>query len=217
MKYTIAGLAILTSILGGCTPPKKLSFGGGNGKDDLNSTGQPMFGLCGTTTGTEYKGFGGVDLTRARVKAEEIPTLGDRYRIKPFSTFSQEYERATGIVPEGLASAATSFISPPDRWYREAEANGTSIFVSYGLGFEASLKMVEASNNLEYDMAPTQEAATKECTEFAEKAWRANPSAEEVSTCVNLMTTGTAAETENKVRWAHGFASILTSAGFLSY
>jgi hypothetical protein len=52
---------------------------------------------------------------------------------------------------------------------------------------------------------------------MARKFWSKTPSPEEIQSCVDVVVNGTAAETQIDRKWAYACASVLTSAGFLTY
>lgn len=211
MKLLITSIILNLSIISGCTKKPKSLSGSGNGTGENT----PVFGLCGSASTTKYIGFGNRELGNERTKPEDIPEDGDRARVKPYSTFSKEYVRVTGIDPDAIANSAATFASAPERWYIEPQATATTIFVSYKIGYESCLKMLEADPAS--DQVPTTESATKDCTEIAQKAWQRDPSSEEVAACVKVAVEDTASESDNRVRKAHACASVMTAAGFLSY
>ena len=171
---------------------------------------------CSGQTDIAVEGFGGRLLTPgSKVQPDEIPVLGDRFRIKPFEVLSQEYERVTGVVPEFLINAASAFGAAPERWYIEPEASSITLFTTYKISYEAALKMVEADSN--YSQTPDALTAANHCRQFALKAWNRQATDSEVASCSNVAVDVTKDVANPQVRWAHAFASILTSSGFIAY
>ena len=84
-----------------------------NAKDQVDnpneSDAQGPTLVCDGQSETVYKGFGDRNLTAGRLEKEDIPILGDRYRIKPYEVLESEYQRVTGILPTSLARAAATF------------------------------------------------------------------------------------------------------------
>lgn len=211
MQRTISILIAFTLGILGCTKGPKAGSSGGAAEDD----GKGSFALCGQATkAAEYLDFGGRNLAKDRISAEEIPSQGDRARLKPFSALEAEFRRVTGQVPSELQTAAATFNSAPPRWFREPQASGISLFVAYNLAFEVAKKKLEAQE--EYKQTPNPDSAAAACTQFATEAWLAEPSPSEVKYCTDLVMNEDSGKT-NVDRWAHGLSAILTASRFLGY
>ena len=65
--------------------------------------------------------------------------------------------------------------------------------------------------------APTAASAQTACAAMAQKFWSKTPSPTEIQSCVDVAVIGAAAEPDGSRKWAYACASVLTSAGFLSY
>jgi hypothetical protein len=52
---------------------------------------------------------------------------------------------------------------------------------------------------------------------MARKFWSKTPAPQEIQTCVDVAITGAASEPDAPTKWAYACASVLTSAGFLTY
>jgi hypothetical protein len=182
---------------------------GGPGTDPNGTT--PGAPLC-SNVGTQWKGFAGTNLVQARVDG----AIGaDRARLKPFNTLADEYQRAIGNVPASLANAAASFGDAPERFYAEPRASAISVWSSFRVGFDGCLTFTEAAP--EYADAPTDASATATCTTLARKFWSRAATAEEIDACKQVALTDSATEATPRRRWAFTCASLLSSAGFLTY
>jgi hypothetical protein len=186
-------------------------------KKDNNNTskgeGEPEVITC-TDFGSGYAGFMGTKLEEGRVKSN-IGT--DRARIKPYSALRAEYERVLGVAPSELDKAAASFgggASP--RYSAEPRASAIQVYAAFRLAFDGCLSYV--ANNPELaSQEPSKENASAECTSMARAFWSRKPTAEEVSACAEVAVTDSQSEGTADRRWAYTCASLLTSAGFLSY
>ena len=52
---------------------------------------------------------------------------------------------------------------------------------------------------------------------MARKFWNKTPAPQEIQACVDVATTGAAKEPDARRKWAYACASVMTSAGFLTY
>jgi hypothetical protein len=201
----------------------------GEGGDEL--TGGPQKGPGGTgeqPPGTEdpkkdpddpalctsktYAGFDNRELTEDR----KVLKLGtDRARMKPFSALQTEYARVLGGAPASLTGAGATFGQPPARWYEEPEANAVALQTAYTIAFDGCLTYTATAG--EFANAPDAASAETQCAAMARKFWSKTPGPSEISACVEVATTGSAAEPNARRKWAYACASVLTSAGFLAY
>ncbi len=229
MKSVLFGLMASTLLaLGsmGCSsgsldiPGDGSGSGASGGSGGAGSTGtQSTAPLC-TTTGTTYAGFGGSTLGTDRVSAVQG---ADRGRLKPFSALyttgtgapPNEYSRVTAYTPPILANNGATFGAPPANWYQEPEASAIGIYTSYRAAFQSCLQVT--ATGAEYSAAPTTATATTECTTWTRKFWSRDASPDELTACENVATNDTATESDVNKRWAYVCASVLNSAGFVSY
>ncbi|MFO0676572.1 MAG: hypothetical protein U0169_08565 [Polyangiaceae bacterium] len=161
--------------------------------------------------GVAHTGFGGSDLNAGRAVAE----VGvDRRRVKPYGALATEFSRALGTAPAALAANAAAFGDAPARWYSEPRANAVSLYTNYSVAFTGCY---DSMSGAQYAAAPTAESAKAECTTRTKTAWQRNASREELQSCIDFATTGSASTTDARRRWAHVCATILTSAAFTTY
>jgi hypothetical protein len=174
---------------------------------DPGDPGDPK--LCTSKT---YAGFDNKELTADR----PVARLGvDRARMKPFTALQTEYTRVLGSAPASLAGAAATFGAPPARWYEEPQANAVALQTAYTIAFDGCLTYTATAQ--EFANAPDQPSAETQCGAMARKFWSKTPGPSEISACVEVATTGSAAEPDARRKWAYACASVLTSAGFLAY
>jgi hypothetical protein len=161
----------------------------------------------------DYKTFDGTSLTANRV----VAAIGaDRRRVKPYSALKTEYPRVLASTPASLAGAERTFTAVTGtRWYEEATASSVELQKSLDIAFDGCLTYTGTA--AQYGVAPTTSTATTECTAMARKFWSRAPSATEVQECVAAAIDAAAAETNARRKWAYACASVLTSAGFLTY
>ena len=172
----------------------------------------PAAGDPALCTGHEYLGYGATKLTDRRVVAQ----LGvNRGRVKPFGALETELERVLGNKPASLATANATFAAAPPRWYAEATANAVALKTAYDIAFDGCLTYVAADPKLA--QAPTAATAQEACAAMARKFWSKTPAPQEIAACVDVATTGAASEPATANKWAYACASVLTSAGFLTY
>ena len=165
--------------------------------------------LCTSKT---YAGFDNRELTSER----KVLKLGsDRSRMKPFSALQTEYPRVLGNTPASLTGAGATFGAPAQRWYEEPQANAVALQTAYSIAFDGCLTYTGTA--AEYANAPDAASAETQCAAMARKFWSKTPGPSEISACVEVATTGSAAESNARRKWAYACASVLTSAGFLAY
>lgn len=185
--------------------------GGDASKPEEN--GRSLMLTCDPSTNKKYQGLGGKELTLGRV--EEVPKLGDRARIKPFSALTGEFTRVLKFTPSSLTNNAATFNAPPERWYHEPSLNGVNVFTAYRAAYEAALSYAGTDPMLLE--APSDESAAQACAAIAEKAWNRQPTEQEINSCKKVALTDSASVGDIKKRWAYAIASILTATGFMSY
>lgn len=210
VMLTMAGVALVA-----CEDPEGEGFRRGNrAPGEEGSEAQPPGdpnepGSC--ALGGKHVGFAGEDFAASRT----VGGLGkDRRRIKPFSALKSEIERVLGSSPSTLPQSAAAFGDVPTRWYAEPVAGAVSLYTTASLVFTACYDAMSAPT---YAQAPTAESATTECTALQRKAWQRAPTPEETKACVDLVVTTSASEPLPRRRWARACASVMTSAGFISY
>lgn len=177
------------------------------GEDPGQDPGDPA--LC---TSKKYAGFDNRELTEER-KVQKVGT--DRARMKPFSALQTEYARVLGNTPASVAGSGATFGQPPARWYEEPEANAVALQTAYTIAFDGCLTYTATA--AEFASAPDATSAEAQCAAMARKFWSKTPGPSEISACVEVATTGSAAEPNARRKWAYACASVLTSAGFLAY
>ncbi|MBX3232475.1 MAG: hypothetical protein KIT84_15990 [Labilithrix sp.] len=136
----------------------------------------------------------------------------NRRRVKPYTAMRSEMERAIGVAPAALAQSSAAFGEVPARWYIEPTAGAVSLYTTYTLAFSACYA---ALDDAPHAVPPTAATATSECASLQHKAWQRTPLPDETKSCADLVLALTS-ETPRR-RWAHGCASIMTSAGFTTY
>jgi hypothetical protein len=176
-----------------------------------NKVDDPAAPKC-TDVGKSYAGFAGTKLEEKRVNAQ----IGaDRARIKPYSALKGEYERTIGVAPASLEAAGTSFGNPPERFASEPRSSAIQLYSAFRVAFDGCLTFTETAAELA--AAPTQESASATCTTMARKFWSRAPTADEVQQCTQVALVDSAAEGAPRRRWAYTCATLLSSAGFLTY
>jgi hypothetical protein len=187
----------------------------GEPRDDFkrrnSGIADPLAPKC-TDVGVSHLGFGGTKLEDKRANA---PMGADRARIKPYSALKGEYERAIGVVPASLQTAGPSFGSPPERFSSEPRASAIQVYTAFRVAFDGCLTYTEKAAELA--SAPTPETASAQCTAMARKFWSRAPTKEEVEQCTQVAMVDSASEATPRRRWAYTCATLLSSAGFLTY
>ena len=161
--------------------------------------------------GYNYQGFGGL---RLEVGRDEDQVGFDRDRVKPLTALRGEYARVLGTTPALLDSLSNTFGATPPRWYIEPESNAVSLYSSMRVAFVGCLS---ETTKVEYDVMPDSINAREKCGEFAHRFWSRNANAEELDSCVDMVTTKTGEEPLARRKWAYACASVLSSASFLTY
>lgn len=159
-----------------------------------------------------YLGFDDVELTADR---RSLAIGVDRARLKPFSALKDEYARVLGATPASVQGSGATFGQVPARWYEEPETNAIALQTAYGIAFDGCLTYTASA--AEFAAAPTPATAPAACAAMARRFWSKTPSPQEIDACVDVATVGAAKETNARRKWAYACASVLTSAGFLTY
>lgn len=167
-------------------------------------------GVC--EPGKTWVGLGGVELSRDRAQAE----IGfDRGRVKPYESLSGEYFRALGKTPALLSGMGPTFGVSANRWFSEPASSAITLYTAYRIAFAGCLDYTATPTR--FGTAPNATTAETECIAMGEKFWSRTPTEDELASCVQVATQDTASETNARRKWAYTCASVLTSAGFLSY
>lgn len=192
--------------------PQRGGNGGGEEGTQPGEEGKPDPQDPALCTSKTYAGFDNRELTSER-KMLKLGT--DRARMKPFSALQTEFQRVLGSTPASLTGAAATFGQPPARWNEEPSANAVALQTAYSIAFDGCLTYTATA--AEYASAPDGATAEAQCAAMARKFWSKTPGPSEISACVDVATTGSAAEPNARRKWAYACASVLTSAGFLAY
>ncbi|HEX4621567.1 MAG TPA: hypothetical protein VH208_08370, partial [Myxococcaceae bacterium] len=153
----------------------------------------------------------GLELTADRLDAD----IGlDRGRVKPYGALTTEYPRVLTNTPGLIPQMASTFASPPARWYSEPQGSAITAYSSFRIAFQGCLT---ATAGTAFSTAPTSSSATKQCATWATSFWSRTPSAADIQACSDYAVNGTTTETNANRRWAYACASVLTGAGFLTY
>lgn len=192
---------------------------GPNGPNGPNGTVDPNAVDPNNPTATcaerarKYVGFDKAELIADRFDAVEGV---DRQRFKPYSALTSEYPRVTGVAAPGLlGQSGSTFGQAPARWHEEPEGSAINLYTAYRIAFESCLTMT--ATDAKYAAAPAEPALGAECSAMARKFWSRSANAEEIATCVQVGTVDSTKETDPRRRWAYTCASVLSSAGFLTY
>ena len=190
-----------------------------NDPNNPNNPNNPPEKTCSETQ-TSYVGLGGVALHSTR--AEAVAGI-DRGRFKPYSALADEYKRVMALpaAPDLQGSAAT-FGQAPNRFYAEPKASAVNLFEAYQVAFRLCESNLKGAT---YEAAPTQAAAATECATWERKFWSRVPTPAEIDACAKVAVTDSVTETISSGprtttpvrRWAYACASVLSSAGFLTY
>jgi hypothetical protein len=218
---TAISLAAAVLVLG-CNGRTNATMNGANPLDTTPPTVGPNPTGPGGTGGTpppaphcdfgqSYTGFAGIDLTSDRVDSD----IGvDRGRVKPYSALTTEYPRVLGNTPALIPQMASTFSSPPPRWFSEPQGSAITEYSSFRVAFQGCLS---ATSGTAFSTAPSSAKATQQCTTWATSFWSRIPTTSEVSACSDYAVSGTTTETNANRRWAYACASVLTGTGFLTY
>ena len=161
--------------------------------------------------GYTYVGFGGVPLVVGRSDQDEG---FDRDRVKPLEALRGEYARVLGATPATIDTVANTFGTTPPRWYLEPQASAVSLFSNFRIAFAGC---VPATDDPAFDAVPDATTARTRCGAWAQQFWSRTAVSDELDDCVDTMVNKTSAEPQNRLKWAYGCATVLTSAGFLTY
>ncbi|CAN5924704.1 hypothetical protein BH11MYX4_BH11MYX4_63800 [soil metagenome] len=165
-----------------------------------------------TCGGKDFASFDGKSLIADRA----VANVGvDRGRFKPYDALAAEYKRVLGSTPASLAAAADTFGKSDPRWYDEPLAGGVVLQTSYSIAFDGCLTYTASA--ADFAAAPTAATAATKCAEMARTFWSRTASPDQTAACVDVAVTGAATVTDPRKRWAYACASVLSSAGFLTY
>ncbi|MBX3230114.1 MAG: hypothetical protein KIT84_25225 [Labilithrix sp.] len=160
----------------------------------------------------DYQSFDHSSLTEKRV----VTRLGnDRGRVKPFSALQTEYARVLGAAPARLAGSGATFGQVPKNWYEEPHASAIALQTAYDIAFDGCLDYTKT--DAAFAGAPDATSAPAQCGAMIRKFWSRVAAPQEVQACVDMATTGAAAEPDPRRKWAYACASVLSSAGFMTY
>jgi hypothetical protein len=204
-----------SALLLGCSDPNSLGGGDYDPGADPGAgadSGTPGTGPACSEVGKTYLGFGGSQLSAARLDAV---AGADRDRMKPFSSLQTEYQRVLVNQPASLAASGPTFGQPAARWYTEPQANAVSIYQAFTVAFDGCLTYTATPP--QYAAAPTAASAPTECAAMARKFWSRNATPDEIAACVNVATVDASKEADAKRKWAYTCAAVMTSAGFVTY
>lgn len=167
--------------------------------------------------GAKYVGFAGTMLEAGRIDADMGPERG---RVKPYSALTGEYNRVLGNNPALIGQSATTFGQDPARWYTEPTTSAVTVYSAFRVAFQGCL--TATNTPAQYGTLPTNTTAATECAQWARKFWSRDATQTEIDACVQVAMVDTAKEGMNtnppaRRRWAYTCASVLTSAGFMSY
>jgi hypothetical protein len=221
-ELALAGLVLVAAGCLGSAPSNNAGGGGGGGGAGASGGGDPGSGgqpgsdggvptmMCAASH--SYVAFDGHALENDR-----LPTaLGyDRDRIKPFSALGDEYARVLGNRPALLASMASTFASPPARWYQEPQASAITLYSSLRIALQGCATLTAA--DARYATLPGAADAATMCGSWASTFWSRAAEQSEVDACVKVYLTDSASQTDPRLRAATACASVLTAAGFLTY
>jgi hypothetical protein len=187
--------------------------GNGNGGGGDPNGGVPAELQCTEKpSGKSYVLFDGSKLEETRAN-ENVGV--NRARQKPYAVLAGEYKRVLGLVPASLATSASSFDAPPERWFEEMSHSGVSLSAFFDISFQGCMEYVKAQPEL--GALPTTDTASAQCAKLMRKAWSRTASPEEVAACTMLATEKTKTETNPQRRWAYVCSSILSSSQFLTF
>ncbi len=194
----------LKTTTGGADPD-----GNGPGAVPAPSDVPPDVGQC--TQGYSYVGFGGTELVVGRSEEDEG---FDRDRVKPLDALRGEYARVLGSTPDTIDTVANTFGNTPPRWYIEPQASAVSLFSSFRIAFAGCVPQTDSST---FDATPTAANLASQCQSWANQFWSRNATQDELDSCVDTVLNHTDDESNVRLKWAYGCATVLSSAGFLAY
>ena len=166
------------------------------------------------------------DLRGLRVRIQPSPTMARLIRAldgipselpwaATFSALQTEYARVLGAAPASLQGAGPTFGQVPARWYEEPEANAVALQTAYSIAFDGCLTFTATAP--EFAAAPDASSAPVQCAALARRFWSKTPAPQEIQSCVDVAVTAAASEPNARRKWAYACASVLSSAGFLTY
>ncbi|MBP9111523.1 MAG: hypothetical protein KBF88_01885 [Polyangiaceae bacterium] len=165
-------------------------------------------GSCAKKT---YEGFGApLEVGEGADEAGK-----NRLRFKPFDALLGEMSRVIGVRPASISTQGEAFGQEPPRWLREPRASAISLVTFYNAAFDGCKQYV--ATPAEFAALPTDASADAQCNALAKRFWSRSPSPEEMAACKTFALTKSAKETDPRRRWAYVCASVLSSAGFLTY
>ncbi len=184
--------------------------GGPNDPGGASSSGGPT-DPAQCTPGRAFTGMGGENLVKRTVANAGV----DRGRFKPYSALAGEFQRVLGNTPASLAGAADTYGKPDARWYDEPSVGSVVLQKTYSVAYDGCLTYTATAP--EYASAPDAATATAQCAAMTRKFWSRTASPDAIAACADVAVSGTATVAEPRKRWAYACASVLTSAGFLTY
>jgi hypothetical protein len=110
---------------------------------------------------------------------------------------------------------AATFGDDPPRWFSEPQMSAVTLYSAFQVAYQGCQTLT--STDVAFADAPTADTANAQCAEWANRFWNRTASADEVAACVQVATQDTQSVSGARLRWAYTCASLLTSAGFLSY
>lgn len=165
-----------------------------------------------TCGGKKFLGFDGEDLVARR----PVANAGvDRGRFKPYDALAGEFQRVLGTTPASLAAASDTFGKAEARWYDEPAIGGVVLQTGFKIAFDGCLTYVAAKPD--FAVAPTAATASAKCAEMARTFWSRTASPDQIAACSDVAIAGAAKEPDPQRKWAYACASVLDSAGFMTY
>lgn len=165
-----------------------------------------------TCGGKKFLGFDGEDLVARRAVANAGV---DRGRFKPYDALAGEFQRVLGTTPASLAAASDTFGKAEARWYDEPAIGGVVLQTGFKIAFDGCLTYV--ATKPDFAVAPTAATATAKCGEMARTFWSRTASPDQIAACSDVAIAGAAKEPNAQRKWAYACASVLNSAGFMTY
>jgi len=216
---TILPLMMMAMVAAGCDGSTMVKVKTATGQTDPDGNGPgalppptdvpPDVGQC--SMGYSYQGFGGTQLVVGRSDEDEG---FDRDRIKPLDALRGEYARVLGSTPSTIDTVANTFGTTPPKWYLEPQSSAVSLFSSFRIAFAGC---VPQTNTSTFDATPTDPLLRTQCQTWANQFWSRNATTDELDACVDTVLNHTADESNVRLKWAYGCATVLSSAGFLAY
>ncbi len=173
-------------------------------------------------TGKAWVGLGGQLLGADRV---DVDVAADSARIDTYLLFARHLESHIGVVVNDLLTPDVAgtfggigdYGGMPREWYLEPESGPMVLYTNFRIAFQACHRLFAnppywVRNPGELKAAPTVAGATTRCREWMVRMWAAEPSDEQVSTCVTLLTQDVSAEPDPLKQWSSGCAAVFTSA-----